>query len=111
MDVNEKCIAKADQLLSKGISIGSFHGIPSLHSHAIKNQTPETPNVLFIYLLGKVVQDFIRRGIQNIRRETEYKSTLLYQALEKHSGVKAFVQDKKFQSKTVIVAQCGDQTE
>ena len=109
--INEKCIAKAEQLLSKGISIGSYHSIPSLHSHAIKNQNPETPNVLFIYLLGKVVQDFIRRGIQTIRRETEYKSTLLYTALEKHTSVKAFVQDKKFQSKTVVVADCGDQTE
>lgn len=109
--INDNCIAKAEQLLSKGISIGSFHSIPSLHSHAIKNQNPETPNVLFIYLLGKVVQDFIRRGINTLRKETEYKSTLLYSALEKHATVKAFVQDKTFQSKTVVVADCGSETE
>lgn len=109
--VNEKCIAKAEQLLAKGISIGSYHTIPALHTHALKNQTPETPNVLGIYLLGKVVQDMLRRGIQTIRKETEYKATLLYQTLEKHSMIKPFVHDKAYQSKTVVVADCGEHTE
>ncbi len=108
--VNDRCIAKADQLASKGISIGSYHNIPSLHSHALKNQTPETPNVLGIYLLAKVVQDMLRRGIQTIRKETEYKAAILYQELQQHALIKPFVSDKAFQSKTVIVADCGDHT-
>lgn len=109
--VNEKCIAKADHLLSKGISIGSYHNIPSLKSHAIKNQTPETPNVLAIYLLSKVIQDFLRRGVDTLRKETEYKAAILYQALEQHPLISAFVKEKKFQSKTVVVAECGTHTE
>ncbi|HYF69681.1 MAG TPA: aminotransferase class V-fold PLP-dependent enzyme [Ohtaekwangia sp.] len=109
--VNEKCIAKAELLLNKGLSIGSYHNIPSLQAHAVKYQTPETPNVLSIYLLSKVVEDMLRRGISTIRKETEYKATLLYQALENHSLVKPFVQEKVIQSKTVIVADCGDHTE
>lgn len=109
--VNDRCIAKAESLLSKGISIGSFHSLPSLITHAQKNQTPETPNVLGIYLLSKVVQDMLRRGIQIIRKETEYKSAILYQALSNHSHIKPFVQDKSWRSKTVIVAECGSQTE
>jgi phosphoserine aminotransferase len=109
--VNQKCIAKAEALLSKGISTGSYHNIPSLLSHAAKNQTPETPNVLGIYLLSKVVQDFLRRGIDVIRKETEYKAALLYQALEQNEVVSAFVKDKKFQSKTVVVAETGIHTE
>ncbi|MBT1697754.1 aminotransferase class V-fold PLP-dependent enzyme [Fulvivirgaceae bacterium PWU4] len=109
--VNEKCIAKADQLLSKGFSIGSYHNIPSLKVHAVKNQTPETPNVLGIYLLNKVVQDFLRRGIDTIRKETDYKAAILYQALEQHPLLSAFVQEKKFQSRTVIVADCQSHTE
>jgi phosphoserine aminotransferase len=108
--VNDKCIAKAETLLSKGISIGSYHNIPSLHSHALKNQTPETPNVLSIYLLGKVVQDMLRRGINTIRKETEYKAAVLYQTLEQHKLINAFVKDPLFQSKTVIVADCGEHT-
>lgn len=109
--VNEKCLAKADQLLSKGNSIGSYHNLPSLHAHALKNQTPETPNVLGIYLLGAVVSDMLRHGIHKIRKETEYKSILLYQTLHKHSSIKPFIKDEKFQSKTVIVAESGELTE
>jgi phosphoserine aminotransferase len=109
--LNEKCLAKAERLLTKGISIGSYHALPSLKSHAIKNQTPETPNVLAIYVLSKVVADMIRRGISTIRRETEYKSTLLYQTLDAHRDINTFVTDKSFRSKTVIVANTGEHTE
>jgi phosphoserine aminotransferase len=109
--VNEKCIAKAEQLLSKGISVGSYHTIPSLKTHAAKNQTPETPNVLFIFLLAKVVEDFLRRGITTLRKETEYKAAILYQELENHQLINPFVKEKSDQSKTVIVADCGQHTE
>ncbi len=109
--INEKCIAKAEQLLSKGISIGSYHNIPSLYSHAVKNQNPETPNVLGIYLLGQVVEDLVRRGINTIRKETEYKAAILYRTLNQHPSLNAFVKDVTLQSKTVIVAECGEHTE
>ncbi len=109
--VNERCIAKAQQLLSKGMTIGSYHNIPTLKANAVKNQTPETPNVLGIYLLNQVVKDFLRRGIQTIRRETEYKAAILYQALDQHNLLNPFVKDKKFQSSTVIVADCQMHTE
>lgn len=109
--VNDACVQKAEQLLAKGISIGSYHNIPGLKSNAAKNQTPETPNVLAIYLLNKVIQDFLMRGIVTLRRETEYKATILYQALEQHSLLSPVVKDKKFQSKTVIVADCQNHTE
>lgn len=109
--INQRCIAKAEQLLAKGISIGSYHTLPSLVSMAKKNQTPETPNVLGIYLLGKVVEDMNRRGIQTIRRETEYKAAILYQALDAHPLLKAFVTEPAVRSKTVVVADCGQHTE
>lgn len=109
--VNERCIAKAESLLSKGISIGSYHSLPSLLANAKKNQTPETPNVLGIYLLAKIVEDFNRRGISTIRKETEYKAAILYQALESHAIIKPFVTQPADRSKTVIVADCGSRTE
>jgi phosphoserine aminotransferase len=109
--VNEACVNKAEQLLTKGISIGSYHTIPALKSFAEKNQTPETPNVLGIYLLSKVVEDFLRRGVETLRRETEYKAAILYQALNEHKLLNTFVSDKSFQSKTVIVADCQSHTE
>lgn len=109
--MNNKCIAKAEQLLSKGISIGTFHNLPTLKANAAKNQTPETPNVLAIYLLGKVVQDLLRRGIQTIRKETEYKAAILYQALSNHSLMKPFVEEPELRSQTVLVAETGAHTD
>lgn len=108
--VNENCLTKAKYLLSKDIGIGSYHSLESLVTHGRKNQTPETPNVLSIYLLAHVTTDMLARGIVNIRRETDYKATLLYQLLERHPLMKPFVKDKPFQSRTVIVADCGDHT-
>lgn len=109
--VNDRCISKAEQLLYNGMSIGSYHTLPSLIAFAKKNQTPETPNVLGIYLLANVVNDMLHKGILSIRRETEYKAAILYNELEKHEILNSFVTQKEYQSKTVIVADCGDHLE
>jgi len=108
--VNDRCIAKSEELLARGVSIGSYHNLPSLLLHGKKNQTPETPNVLGIYLLGKVVEDFLRRGIQIIRKETEYKAAILYQALSNHPMATPLVAEPVHRSNTVIVAQCSEHT-
>ncbi len=108
--VNERCITKSEELLKNGVAIGTYHNLPTLKAHALKNQTPETPNVLAIFLLNRVVEDFLRRGIETIRRETEYKAVILYQALSHHRLIRPFVSEKKFQSPTVIVADCGEYT-
>ncbi|HEX8041623.1 MAG TPA: aminotransferase class V-fold PLP-dependent enzyme [Chryseosolibacter sp.] len=106
--VNDKCVAKAKSLSARKISTGSYHNIESLLAHAEKHQTPETPNVLAIYLLGKVVADFLRRGIDNIRKETEYKAAILYKVLENHPVASPFVKEKKYRSRTVVVAHCQE---
>ena len=108
--VNDRCIAKAETLKAKGQNIGTYHSIPSYLSNAKKNQTPETPNVLGIYLLSKVLEDFQRRGIDTIRKETEYKAAILYQALENHSILKPGVSEKKWRSKTSITVDSGELT-
>lgn len=104
--VNEKCIEKANSLTS----VGSYHSLPSLISMATKSQTPETPNVLGIYLLAKVTGDFVSRGITTLRQETNYKAALLYQTLEQVSFAKPFVKENEFRSQTVIVAETGEHT-
>jgi phosphoserine aminotransferase len=109
--VNEKCIGRAESLLSKGTSIGSYHTLPSLIEFEKKNQTPETPNVLGIYLLSKVVHDMARKGALAIRKETEYKAAILYHALQQHTFLKPFVAAEQDRSKTVIVAESGEHTQ
>lgn len=108
--VNDRCMAKAEKLLSSGHGIGTYHSLPCYLQNAKNNQTPETPNVLGIYLLSKVVEDFLRKGVQSLRSDTEYKAAILYQALENHLLLSPFVKEKKSRSKTVIVAHCGEHT-
>ena len=105
--VNDKCIAKANALAAKGIPIGTYHNLPTLLQNSKKNQTPETPNVLAIYLLGKVIEGMLSKGIEKIRKETEYKSAVLYQVLENHSLCSAFIKEREYQSPTVITVDCG----
>ncbi|MBL7852719.1 MAG: aminotransferase class V-fold PLP-dependent enzyme [Cyclobacteriaceae bacterium] len=103
---NDRCVEKAKRLQSEGKNIGTYHSLLSLHTFALKNQTPETPNVLGIYLLGQVVADFLRRGITIIRKETEYKAALLYGVLDRRPDMTPFVKQHDHRSKTVITVSC-----
>lgn len=102
--LNERCIQKAESLLQKGFSIGSYHSIPSLLKKALSNQTPETPNVLNIYLLGQVVEAMNQKGIELIRQETELKARLLYTFLETSKTFAPAVKEAAYRSLTTIVA-------
>lgn len=92
-------------MLDKNLSIGSYHSIPELMKNMKKFQTPETPNVLNLYLLGKVVNDMLTIGMEKINRDTVYKAAVLYQALEKAQGLQPFVKEISNRSKTTIVAE------
>ncbi|MCU0419399.1 MAG: aminotransferase class V-fold PLP-dependent enzyme [Cyclobacteriaceae bacterium] len=105
---NSRCVEKSLMLQEHGKFIGTYHALPALWSYAEKNQTPSTPNVLAIYLLGKVIEDMLQKGIHAIRKETEYKAAVLYQALEKSGALKPFVADPEWRSSTVLVADAGE---
>ena len=105
--VNNRALEVAQRIDSK-----SYHSLPSLIKYAAKNQTPSTPNVLGIYLLGKIAEDINRRGIKAIQAEIKYKAALLYQTLENHPKFSISIASKKQRSKTTIVANCeGGNTE
>ncbi|QSE96391.1 aminotransferase class V-fold PLP-dependent enzyme [Fulvivirga lutea] len=101
---NEKCIQKAESLLNKGISIGSYHCIPELVKKSVVNQTPDTPNMLNIYLLGKVAEDMNKKGVQQIRQETNYKHALLQHTINESKYLSHFVEKEINRSKTTAVA-------
>lgn len=100
---NEKCLEKAYELEANGLITGSYHSLKALEKNGQKNQTPETPNVLAIYILGKIAEDMLRRGLPFLRNETVYKSTILYSTLENHATIRPAISDKKYRSKTVVV--------
>lgn len=102
--VSERCIDKAKDMQSKHLSIGSYHNLISLAQKAKSLQTPETPNVLGIYLLGKVAGDMLKTGIEKIRKDTEKKASLLYDFFDGNNQFESFVKNKKHRSQTVVVA-------
>lgn len=103
--VNDRCIKKSQVLQGKGITIGSFHNFPALLKYAAKQQTPETPNVMAIYVLGRICDFYIEKGLGEIRKETDEKAKLLYAFLDSNPRYPAFVKNEAWRSKTVIVAE------
>lgn len=101
---NNRCVEKSEQLLNKGLSIGSYHCIPELIKKEASNQTPATPNVLGIFLLGKVLEDMNQKGIKQIRQETNYKSALLNHTINESQYLSHFVKNEINRSKTTVVA-------
>ncbi|MHA6247059.1 aminotransferase class V-fold PLP-dependent enzyme [Pontibacter sp. CAU 1760] len=102
--VNDRCIAKAEALAASGKVIGSYHSLPSMLSKAKANQTVETPNVLGIYLLGKVLEDMNAKSVEVIREETAAKAQLIYTYLEQSSTFTPAVATAAHRSPTTIVA-------
>lgn len=108
MIVSPDALKKSEELVQKGISTGSYHSFSSLVTFAKKNQTPETPAVLEIYLLGKVIEDMQNIRLEEIRKQTEQKAKLIYDFFDNHKRFATFVKDKGVRSQTVIVANVGN---
>ena len=102
--VNQKCIEKAAKKQIRA-SIGSYHNLLELKKFGDKDQTPETPNVLSIYLLKSVLRDMLDRGLNQIRNDTIYKSSLIYNICHDLPEVSPNIIPKKNQSKTVCVLE------
>ena len=107
--VNQRSIDKAMALAPTGRS--SYHGIDTYFPNYKKFQTPSTPNVLNIYLLGQVIGDMLEKGLDKIRMESKYKSAILYHLLESKQQIKPFVEAADCRSETVIVGESIDNTQ
>ena len=108
--VSNRSLKKTKFLSERKINIGSYHNFLSLTEKEAINQTPETPNLLYIYLLGKVAEDLIRHGIKNIRHETLVKADLLYNYFDNHKSFKPFIKDKYARSETTIVIDVNNKS-
>ncbi len=102
--VNERCLERAEQKKSDNRFIGIHHTTQELLKRELGNQTPSTPNVLGIYLLGCVCDDMLERGADTIRKETELKAELLYSFLEASENFDIAVKNEEHRSQTVVVA-------
>ncbi|GAA4415341.1 alanine--glyoxylate aminotransferase family protein [Nibrella viscosa] len=104
--VNDKCLEKAERLQRyEGSVIGAHHTLPALWKNYQTFETPATPNVLGICLLGKIAEDMNTIGIDTLRRQTEEKARMLYKFLESSDLYEPFVKEERHRSQTVIVAK------
>lgn len=102
--VNDRCIAKSENVKEALGTIGSHHTIPELLGKAIDSQTPSTPNVLGIYTLGRVAEAMNDTTIDVIRKETDIKAKLLYDFIAECPFLDYGVAEPTHRSQTVIVA-------
>jgi len=108
--VSPKALEKAKKLHKSGYNIGTYHNFLSLQKWAEKEQTPTTPPLIQIYVLNSVIKDMLKKGIGEIRKQTNQKAKLLYDFFDNHTTWKPFVKNEKFRSKTVAVIHMGEDT-
>ena len=60
-----------------------------------------------IYILGKIVEDMLNRGIKMIDNEITYKSIILRNAIENNKNLNLLVRDAHNQSRNIICAESG----
>src|SRR5690606_18650031 len=66
---------------------------------------PETPNVLGVYLLSRVLAEYRRLGIESIRKETERKASLIYSTALECDRLGVYVSEEAFRSATVAAIE------
>ena len=101
--LSSRAYAKSVAMVKKRINTGSYHSFPVMKSFDDKGQTTETPNVLNIYLLGKVVQDYLEYSIVKIRKDTDEKAEMLNRYFEKHDRYTNAVENFRDRSQTMVV--------
>ena len=101
---NEHCLEKSNQLKNKKLNMGAHHDLPTLWDFAKKYQTPSTPNVMGIYILGRIAEDMNKTGIENIRKTKLKDAQRLYDFFENQPGYSIAVKEEDLRSKTVVVA-------
>lgn len=96
---------KAQSLEKKGQITGTYHRLTALWKEADNFQTPETPNVLAIYLLAKIAGEMRAKGLATIRESLQQQAAQLYQKAETMPQGRAFVQNPAWRSPTVVVVE------
>lgn len=109
--VSPNAMDKSLSMEKKGISTGSYHSFSSLKKYADRNQTVATPNVFLLFLLNRVVADFLKYPLAKIQKETVEKATLLYSYFDKHPKYHPAISARRFRSITTIVVNTGADTD
>jgi phosphoserine aminotransferase len=103
--ISKDALEKAHKMAHKNNTHMTYHSLTELERYGAKYMTPETPNVLGIYLLAKVAADMNDRGIDIIRKETTEKARLMYEFFDNHPDFRVHIEEKECRSEVVIVVE------
>lgn len=104
-----EAVAKSKELEAVAADTGNHRSFTALAEAARKNQTPATPNMLGVYVLGRVVDDMLQTGMDHITAKTDQKAARLYDSFEKN-GLQPFVAEASHRSTTTLVAETQGRT-
>lgn len=103
---------KAKKKQENGGDIGTFHSLPAMWKQMNeKYQTSETPPVLQITLLGKVIER-IKNNIGDLSacaKKSCEKADKIWAFFDQHPDLKPFVKNPAFRSQTVIVIEGSEE--
>jgi phosphoserine aminotransferase len=97
--VNDACLEKSKTIKNKS----AHHSLENFVKNYATFETPSTPNVLDIFLLGEVATEMNNTGIDAIRKTIEERAKILYDLPLKNKNLEINIANKKNQSQTVVV--------
>lgn len=101
--VSPQALGRSFQLKKLGHCTGTYRDFKTLEQFANKSETPETPNILGIYLLGKICADMLDYGIEKFRAETLIKFKMIEKMVKESKQLEYFVKTPADRSFTSIV--------
>ena len=103
--VSPRCLEKSSTLEEKGICTGSYHRLGELSRMARKCQTPETPNVLGIWMLDAVVTDMLGVGLEDLHARMGDRAERTYRVASTSRRLRPFIDVAQNRSETVVVLE------
>lgn len=101
--LSPQALSKSLSLEKHKISTGSYHAFSSLKKYGDRFETPETPNVLSIFLLNEVVKDMLKKGINTICDTIDLKANMIESFVQNNKHLRYLVNKKNIRSKTIHV--------
>jgi phosphoserine aminotransferase len=99
---NEKCLQKAYLLKQQNKNIGAHHSLITFANNYKKWETPSTPNVVAIYILGKIAASY-NANKQLWQNAIEIKKNMIDTFVESTTLLSHLVVEKSIQSSSVMV--------